>query len=404
MIDLYELKEISKQKFDEYVAAESCGAFLQTSSWGIVKKENWVHFFVGLSDKKTGELAGAALVLVCENFRGFKAGYIPRGPVLREWNEESVAAFSYGMKSIMESHGCAFYRIDPMLVYHSRCVGNHSEEILNPWKKPETEFERIAALLEKYGLQHMGFEKKLSSYIQPRINVLVPLAKEDGSFFDLPGLRRTFSKRTKEYLGSFHANRGLTFERAEPTEENIHIVSTLIRMTADRKGIALRDEAYFRNMCHAMGDKVSLYIARCHLPAYLNFLLDKKRKSKEDAERLDARIAEALAVQRERGNDLVLSAMLHGFPPNKNGLRIAEYLYSGTDVSVFSHFHVAAGLMYYTMGDCIARNCQFINLGGIEDEETDPLYQFKACFNSIVLEYGGEWHGVVADSHKRMPL
>lgn len=392
---LFNLKEISANEFTAFVEGQKIGCPLQTAGWGKVKDDAWTSMFVGLYDEENNIHAGS-MILVRKIISGFKMAYLPRGPIFDEWCQEKISAFTAGMKTIMKNHGVTYYVIDPVLIHKSSSIGQHEDEIFNYWKNPEEEFNKINEMLKKAGLKHKGFSKKLSETIQPRINVFVPLAKDENTFLSMDELKKTFNKRTRECIGAYHEKRGISFEKVSPTQENIHILSEFVQLTADKKNINLRGENYFKKICENMGEDAPIYFAYADLSKYIDFLCAKR--TDEVNEKLEKEIKELEEMKAVKGNKVVLCAMLHIFPPNKEGIRIVDYIYSGTDISLsaFRNLQIASGLMYFTMGDCIERKCQYLNLGGIHYIGDDDLYKFKARFNSLIYEYGGEWDGVIS--------
>ncbi len=388
------LKEISAEEFMAFAENQKIGCPLQTAGWGKVKEDAWSCMFVGLYDEADNIHAGG-MILIRKIISGFKMAYLPRGPIFDEWTQEKISAFVNGMKTVMKNHGVTYYVIDPVLIHKSSSIGQHEDEIFNLWKDPEEEFNKINAMLKKAGLKHKGFSKKLSETIQPRINVFVPLAKDENTYLTMDELKKTFNKRTRECIGAYHTKRGISFEKVAPTDENIHILSEFVQMTADKKNINLRGENYFKKICEYMKEDAPIYFAYADLDKFIEFLSAKR--TDEVNEKLENEIIELEELKASKGNKVVLCAMLHIFPPNKEGIRIVDYIYSGTDISLsaFRNLQIASGLMYFTMEDCIERKCQYLNLGGIHYIGDDDLYKFKARFNSLIYEYGGEWDGVI---------
>ncbi len=391
----FNLKEISENEFTTFAKNQKIGCPLQTVGWGKVKEDAWTSMFVGLYDENE-TMHAASMILVRKIISGFKMAYLPRGPIFDEWCQEKISAFAEGMKTVMKNHGITYYVMDPVLIHKSSSIGGHEDEIFNLWKNPEEEFNNINNMLKKAGLKHKGFSKKLSETIQPRINVFVPLAKDENNFLSMDELKKTFNKRTRECIGSYHEKRGISFEKVEPTEENIRILSDFVQLTADKKNINLRGESYFKKICEYMGEDATIYFAYADLNKYIEFLSAKR--TSEVNEKLEKEIKELEEMKATKGEKVVLCAMLHIFPPNEEGIRIVDYIYSGTDISLaaFRNLQIASGLMYFTMGDCIERKCQYLNLGGIHYIGDDDLYKFKARFNSLIYEYGGEWDGVIS--------
>jgi serine/alanine adding enzyme len=70
---------------------------------------------------------------------------------------------------------------------------------------------------------------------------------------------------------------------------------------------------------------------------------------------------------------------------------VAEYLYAGADLTVFPSFCATLCGLFYECERSVAKGCDYLNLGGLPGTFDDGLYDFKAPFNPIIVEYAGEF-------------
>ena len=67
-------------------------------------------------------------------------------------------------------------------------------------------------------------------------------------------------------------------------------------------------------------------------------------------------------------------------PDPQAKLKIAEYLYAGSDLSVLSTLCASVGLIYAGVCDSIDAGCDYFNLGGVDGSFEDHLSKFKIKF------------------------
>ena len=116
---------------------------------------------------------------------------------------------------------------------------------------------------------------------------------------------------------------------------------------------------------------------------YLEGLIAKKQNIPENTRKLD----EAKALIEEKGNTVNLAASLVIMPDPQAKLKIAEYLYAGSDLSVLSTLCASVGLIYAGVCDSIDAGCDYFNLGGVDGSFEDHLSKFKIKFVPHIFEY-----------------
>ena len=120
---------------------------------------------------------------------------------------------------------------------------------------------------------------------------------------------------------------------------------------------------------------------------YLEGLIAKKQNIPENTRKLD----EAKALIEEKGNTVNLAASLVIMSDPQAKLKIAEYLYAGSDLSVLSTLCASVGLIYAGVCDSIDAGCDYFNLGGVDGSFEDHLSKFKIKFVPHIFEYVGEF-------------
>lgn len=169
----------------------------------------------------------------------------------------------------------------------------------------------------------------------------------------------------------------------------------MIKQTEQRQNISLRGESYFRLLSQAFAGNASFMFVKTDVTVYIDGLKKRLAKEPENAEKINQQIGEAEKIMAERGKIVPLAALLTVFPPNSEGPRIAEYLYAGSDLTVFSSFCATMCGVNEVCLESIKRGCHFLNLGGFAGTFDDGLYDFKRQFNPLCVEYAGEFDLVI---------
>ena len=120
--------------------------------------------------------------------------------------------------------------------------------------------------------------------------------------------------------------------------------------------------------------------------AFLLHLLDDLYNAARSESRR-AKLDELLCVFQRRNAARGLVIM----PDPQAKLKIAEYLYAGSDLSVLSTLCASVGLIYAGVCDSIDAGCDYFNLGGVDGSFEDHLSKFKIKFVPHIFEYVGEF-------------
>lgn len=376
---MYKFKTgIDEKEYTDFLLQNPYYSFMQLPEWAQVK-DNWGKEICGLYDD--GKLVAAALLLIRSLPLRKSIIYSPRGFTADYSNKEQLKAFTDGLKKYAGSIGAISIKIDPFIP-RSDIEG---QKDMPPFGQ---NFDIALENLKELGYIHHGFGKELGDYFQPRFNMAIPLFDENGAI-DKKKLLRTFSKGARSYIGNYHKNRGVTFEIAS-NDDDLSEFIRLLSFTEKRQSIHLRNAEYFRKILNAYGERAKIYYAKIHLPTYIEFL-GKSIQKGENVEKNQKLCDDAKKVMQERGEEIYLSTGLMIFPKDGEKIKIAEYLYAGTDTTVFPNLSTPNGIVYRSACDSIDRGCLYYNLGGVDGDLKSPLAIFKQKFAPHILEFVGEF-------------
>lgn len=384
---MYSFKaDIPVKEFTEFIENTSFAPIQQSEEWTKLKA-NWKHSFCGIY--KDGAMVGAVLVLIRTLMPGFNYAYCPRGPIMDLTDSEAVKAFCDGAREFCKSRGIYLFKIDPAIVVNKLLPDIPAESFFDPFDldRGKIEFDTLV----NNGFEHKGFVMNIGDAIQPRFNALIPLKTADGTPLTPAQFKKNYKQKIRKYLGNFQPARGLYYEGAPHTPENIALFKRILSNTEARQQISLRNEEYFNILADAFGDKAFFAFERCNVSTYIENLEKRFEKEPDMREKITEQIDDAKKVMAERGEIIPLAALLTVYPNNKKGVRIAEYLYAGSDLTVFSSFCATLCGLCEQCQLTAQNGCDFLDLGGIAGTLDDGLYEFKNQFNPIIIEYAGEF-------------
>ena len=386
-------KNIDEKEFDNFVRNMNSTSFMQTSSWGYVKK-NWEHDFVGMYDNT--KLVATALVLKRKLFFNKKLLYIPRGFVIDYDNKKLLKEFVSSLKEYAKQNNCIDIKIDPYLCFSEDNIQNIKK---NKGIKVNTYFldntTKIVKLLDELGFKHGGFKKEVNSYIQPRYTMAINLKDTDNKMYDKEELRYTFPKNTRNYIGKYQEERGVTFSYSKDINDVNKLVEVL-KMTEKRQHVALRSEEYFVNLMNNFKKDTVLFFAHVNIDKYIDFLKKDMKDNKSKEEFCKKQINEALSIKEKYGNNPLAGATIVMMPTCKKGTKVASFLYAGTNTEILPSLKITNGLMFYRLCYCMENGVDYCDLGGVDGSLEDHLSVFKSKFNPNVLELVGEYDLVIS--------
>lgn len=384
---MYIFKEnIDVKEFSDFANSFSGAPIQQTQSWTVLKN-NWKPYFCGMYDETA--ICGVCLILVRELLPGFKYAYAPRGPLLDYSDREMVKVFAVGAEKFCRNNGIYSITVDPLIPVGKTLPDIPTENFLDVFdlEKGKSDMQSFTDV----GFIHGGFGKGLHDAVQPRFNALIPLKKADGTPLKFDELKKNYKQKIRKYYANFQSARGLYYERAVPTPENITEFKRIISATEKRQNISLREEDYFTLLSKAFSDGAFFGFEKTDINKYIKNLEERLKKEPDMAEKITGQIAEAKKISDERGNTVNLAALLTVYPQNTDGIRIAEYLYAGSDLTIFPSFCATLCGLGSQCTECIENGCDYLNLGGLAGTFDDGLYEFKRQFSPIIVEYAGEF-------------
>ena len=389
----YQFKSnIDKKEFDEFVKNFPSTSFMQTSSWASVKSA-WEHDFVGMYDNE--RLVCAAMILKRRLFFRKKLFYVPRGFIIDYNNKELLMLFVSNLKKYAKKNGAIDIKIDPFLCFDEDNIQNIKKNKGIKVRKTFTNnTEEIIDNLKSVGFKHGGYRKEVNAYIQPRYTMAISLKDENGITYGKEQLRRTFPKNTRNYIGVYQEERGVEFSFSKDPNDVKDLVSVL-HCTEQRQHIALRSENYFKKVMECFKDNAVLFFARVDIDKYINFLNEDMKLHENKKEFCQAQIKEAENIKKEFGSKPLAGATIVMMPTCNTGVKVASFLYAGTNTKILPSLKITNGLMFYRLCYCLEKDCDYCDLGGVDGSLEDHLSTFKSKFNPNVLELVGEFDLVI---------
>lgn len=389
----YQFKSgIVESEYDEFVRIFPSTLFMQTPSWSKVKSA-WEHDFVGLYSKE--KLICGAMILKRNLFLGKKLFYIPRGLVIDYKNKELLKEFVTSLKKYAKENGAIDIKIDPFICFSEDNIQNiKKNKGIETRKSFSKNTSEIVKNLEEFGFIHGGYKKEVNAYIQPRYTMAISLKNTNEQFYEKEELRRTFPKNTRNYIGSYHDERGVEFSYSTNPEDVKDLVSVL-HCTEERQHIALRSEGYFKKVMECFPENAVLFFARVNIDKYIKFLKNDMKEHENKKEFCEKQIKEAENIKKEFGPKPLAGATIVMMPTCKTGTKVASFLYAGTNTKVLPSLKITNGLMFYRLCYCLDKGCDYCDLGGIDGSLEDHLATFKSKFNPNVLELVGEFDLII---------
>ncbi len=370
-------KDINIKEYNEFIKKYKYASFMQEKAWALVKN-NWDNILCGVYEKKV--LVAACSILIRKLRKGFTMFYIPRGYLIDFENKELLKFMTENIKILAKKYKAYIVKIDPNFCVSEKFTKNKnlSFDVLSH------NYNIKHNNLLNLGYIHQGFSKNLHANLQPRYQMAIPLINDNNEKINYEQLLKTFKSKYRYYLGDFHKKRGVYFTYSHEKKDIKQFVH-LLKCTEENKNIHLRNEEYFNKIIDNFKNRVYLIFGHVNLDKYINFLKNNNGKEEE--------INYVKKLKETKGNIITLSSALL-IVPNNDGIRVSEYLYAGNDRSL-NKLNVSGGVALEAAKISIDNNCDYCNLGGISGTLDDQLYIFKSKYNSIILEFSGEYDLII---------
>ncbi len=208
-----------KERFDSFVSSCETGDIMQSYAWGDIKND-WRALRGVVEDNQGNILASAAMLLRRLPFPLSKrtVAYVPRGPVLADYNNKELLAFTLNsLTSQAQRERAILVKIDPVL---------------------ENNTAGAPSILQKLGFIKAATDGKFGG-LQPRYTFRLSL---EGSIEDIFS---RFAKKVR-YKIKYAQKRGLVFKSNEETtiEDFSHVLAT----TGSRSSFVTRSPDYFHHL------------------------------------------------------------------------------------------------------------------------------------------------------------
>ena len=398
---MLKLKNIEKEKFDEYVKNHKTKShFLQSLSWGEFAKEkkNLKPYYLGLVNEND-ELVGATLLLEKQLPLHFTYMYSPRGFVIDYKKKELLREMTKKVVEFSKEKKAIFIKIDPDIIKTSYNYLN--EEIKNP------DADEIFDTLKSCGFKHQGFTKNFET-MQPRYTFRINLNQS------LEEIEDHFSKTTKQRIAK---SLKLATEVIIGDENDIKEFYHLMTLTENRKDFISYNEDYYETLYKIFNNnknsKATLFLGKVHIDKTIKALednlktinnqisilpidnLSKSAKAKlneltKQKNNIMQEIEKYKNYKKEYGNDITLSAHM-----------IIEYgdkawvLYAGNH-NILSETYVNYNTYFEHLKYCKEKGIkiydQFGTIGDLsKDNPRLGLHEFKKKFGGDYVEFLGEW-------------
>lgn len=398
---MLKLKNIEKEKFDEYVKNHKTKShFLQSLSWGEFSKEkkNLKPYYLGLVNEND-ELVGATLLLEKQLPLHFTYMYSPRGFVIDYKKKELLREMTKKVVEFSKEKKAIFIKIDPDIIKTSYNYLN--EEIKNP------DADEIFDTLKSCGFKHQGFTKNFET-MQPRYTFRINLNQS------IEEIEDHFSKTTKQRIAK---SLKLATEVIIGDENDIKEFYHLMTLTENRKDFISYNEDYYETLYKIFNNnknsKATLFLGKVHIDKTIKALednlktinnqisilpidnLSKSAKAKlneltKQKNNIMQEIEKYKNYKKEYGNDITLSAHM-----------IIEYgdkawvLYAGNH-NILSETYVNYNTYFEHLKYCKEKGIkiydQFGTIGDLsKDNPRLGLHEFKKKFGGDYVEFLGEW-------------
>ncbi len=403
---MLKLKNIEKEKFDEYIKNHPTKShFLQSVAWGELckVKKHLTPFYLGLVNE-SDQLVGATLLLQKHLPLNYSYFYAPRGFVIDYNKKELVKTMTKKVVDFAKSKKAIFVKIDPDIILKSINYLNEENELGN-------NAEEIFQTLKKCGFKHLGFTKNFET-MQPRYTFRIDLTN------DLETIEERFSKTTKQRIAK---SLKLETEVEIGTKDDIKEFYNLMMLTESRKDFVSYNEDYYETLYEIFNgnknSKADLFLGKVNLDKTIESLekskktinnqisimpidnLSKSAKNKlkelnKQKENITEDIEKYKKYKEEYGNNLTLSAHMIIKYGNK-----AWVLYAGNH-NILSETYVNYNTYFEHIKNCKEEGIEIYDqFGTIGDlSSNNPrigLHEFKKKFGGDYIEFLGEWDYII---------
>lgn len=371
---------ITAQAHDEFVKNSNQTNLLQSSNWAKIK-DNWGSELIGFY--KDDQQVASALVLIKQLPLGLTMLYVPRGPIMDYSDQELVQFVITSLKKFGKTKRALFIKFDPFILLKQYHIGEEVEE--------NTTALTQLQMLQNAGAVWTGRTMDIAESIQPRFQANV---------YTQSDMNATFPKHTKRLMKDA-TTRGVVTSRGDISD--VQAFADVVALTEDRKGVALRNQDYFKKMMDIYGDDAYLHLAKVNLPKRLAEYQEQLAQIESDLAQTEEHQKKRLTKLTQQKNSVTkyLTEFEEFVTQYPDELIIAgilsirfgdtmEMLYAGMN-DAFKKFYPQYSLYPKVFEDAYSDGIQWANMGGVEGSLDDGLTKFKSNFNPMIEEYIGEF-------------
>ncbi len=371
---------ITAQAHDEFVKNSNQTNLLQSSNWAKIK-DNWGSELIGFY--KDDQQVASALVLIKQLPLGLTMLYVPRGPIMDYSDQELVQFVITSLKKFGKTKRALFIKFDPFILLKQYHIGEEVEE--------NTTALTQLQMLQNAGAVWTGRTMDIAESIQPRFQANV---------YTQSDMNATFPKHTKRLMKDA-TTRGVVTSRGDISD--VQAFADVVALTEDRKGVALRNQDYFKKMMDIYGDDAYLHLAKVNLPKRLAEYQEQLAQIESDLAQTEEHQKKRLTKLTQQKNSVTkyITEFEEFVTQYPDELIIAgilsirfgdtmEMLYAGMN-DAFKKFYPQYSLYPKVFEDAYSDGIQWANMGGVEGSLDDGLTKFKSNFNPMIEEYIGEF-------------
>lgn len=367
------------EQFDSFVQEHPLASILQGSKWSKVK-DNWGHLFTSVQEN--GVIVASAMVLVKELPLGYRLYYIPRGPLMDYQNEELVSFYFQSLKAYGKKQKAICIKFDPLVIYDSFLLKEHTQT--------KTDEHPVCEYLKKIGAYHYGYNMDMYEVTQPRTQAV---------FYYHEGWREHPSTNLKKNLQRAK-NKGVQIKQVK--EEGLAIFADLLKKTGDRKGVALRNEAYFKKLLDTYQDDCAIFLTYINQKELLAQAKEELQRIQDDlianpkSEKKMVPIRQKILGLENEIKRLEENIPIDGDIAYISGSLIckdkhtSELLYAGMDEK-YNKYYGSYVSYLRAIEWAEEQGCSKCNFGGVQGTLDDGLTTFKETFLPVFEEYLGEF-------------
>lgn len=377
-------QDYDSKKINSFVMNNEQNTLFQCTPWASIK-ENWESLSTCVTEED--KIVATALVLIRKMPLGTTLFYIPRGPVMDYQNKELVTFYLNALKKLAKQKKAIAVRFDPSILSCKYAYKYRNEE-------HEKQNEDVISLLKEYGAKHKGYTVKIEESTQPRFNAEMDVTSD---------YRQHLEHKTAKCIRAAEHKGIEVFEG----KEYIHDFAVAMHYTEVRKGVALRNEDYFKHMMEVYGNKAICMVTKLNFPKQLKKLeqsiftkeklLEEGQLSKKEKIQIKQQLTNDLKekeklqadYQREGKDEVITCGILAVYNDS-----LMELFYMGNNPDYLRMY--SSYLLYAKCLDrCVDLGIKHCSFGGIEGTLDDGLTLFKSNWIMNVEEYIGEFNIVL---------